>query len=114
MRRDRFNIVLYKGESFATVITLEEQATGNAIDLTGATITSQCKVKSTNTTLFSFNTTISAPATAGIFTLSLPAASTASLTPQKGLVYDVKIAWAGGDTKYWIGGDVDLIDTVTT
>jgi hypothetical protein len=36
------------------------------------------------------------------------------LTPQKGLVYDVKIAWAGGDTKYWLGGDVDLVDTVTT
>lgn len=113
MRRDRFNIVLYKGESFAVVITLEEQATYNPIDLTGATITAQCKVKSTNTTLFSFNTAINAPATDGKFTLSLPAATTASLTPQKGLVYDVKIAWVGGDTKYWLGGEVELIDTVT-
>ena len=112
MRRDRFNIVLYKGESFALVVDLKDQA-GAAINLTGATITAQCKVKSTNTTLFSFTTAINAPATDGKFTLSLPAATTASLTPQKGLVYDVKIAWSGGDTKYWLGGEVELIDTVT-
>ena len=112
MRRDRFNIVLYKGESFALVVELDDR-TGTAIDLTGATITAQCKVKSTNTTLFSFSTAINAPATDGKFTLSLPAATTASLTPQKGLVYDVKIAWSSGEVKYWLGGDVDLIDTVT-
>lgn len=112
MRRDRFNITLYKGESFALVVELDDQA-GTAIDLTGATITSQCKVKSTNTTLFSFNASINAPATDGKFTLSLPAATTSSLTPQKGLVYDVKIAWSSGEVKYWLGGDVDLIDTVT-
>lgn len=112
MRRDRFNIVLYKGESFSLVVELKDQA-GTAIDLTGATITGQCKVKSTNTTLFSFNTAINTPATAGIYTLSLPAATTASLAPQKGLVYDVKIAWSGGEVKYWLGGEVELIDTVT-
>lgn len=112
MRRDRFNIVLYKGESFAVVVELDDQA-GNAIDLTGATITAQCKVKSTNTTLFSFTTAINAPATDGKFTLSLPAATTSGLTPQKGLVYDVKIAWSSGEVKYWLGGDVELIDTVT-
>lgn len=111
--RSKLNLTIYRGESFSLVVDLEYSG-GTAIDLTGATITSQCKVKSTNTTLFSFNTAITAPATNGIFTLSLPASSSASLTPQKGLSYDVKIAWAGGDTKYWIGGDVDLIDTVTT
>jgi hypothetical protein len=112
MRRDRFNIVLYKGESFALVVELDDN-TGAAVNLTSATITAQCKVKSTNTTLFSFSTAINAPATDGKFTLSLPAATTSGLTPQKGLVYDVKIAWAGGDTKYWLGGEVELIDTVT-
>ena len=111
--RSKLNLTIYRGESFSLVVDLEYKG-GTAIDLTGATITSQCKVKSDNTTLFSFNTAITAPATNGIFTLSLPASSSASLTPQKGLSYDVKIAWAGGDTKYWIGGDVDLIDTVTT
>ena len=88
MRRDRFNIVLYKGESFALVVELDDN-TGAAVNLTSATITAQCKVKSTNTTLFSFTT-----------------ATTSGLTPQKGLVYDVKIAWSGGDTKYWLGGEV--------
>jgi hypothetical protein len=43
----------------------------------------------------------------------LPGATSLALTPQKGLVYDVKIAWTGGDTKYWLGGDVEIIDTVT-
>ena len=112
MRRDRFNITLYKGESFALVVELDDN-TGAAIDLTNATITAQCKVKSTNTNLFSFTTTIVSPSTQGKFTLSLPGATTSGLTPQKGLVYDVKIAWTGGDTKYWLGGEVELIDTVT-
>lgn len=112
MRRDRFNITLYKGESFSLVVELDDN-TGAAIDLTNATITAQCKVKSTNTTLFSFTTAINSPSTQGKFTLSLPAATTSGLTPQKGLVYDVKIAWTGGDTKYWLGGEVELIDTVT-
>ena len=112
MKRDRYNITIYKGESFSLAVELDD-ATGAAINLTGATLTAQCKVKSTNTTLFSFNTAITAPATDGKFTLTLPAATSAGLTPQKGLVYDVKIAWAGGDTKYWLGGDVEIIDTVT-
>jgi hypothetical protein len=112
MRRDRFNIAIYRGETFSLAVELDDQA-GAAINLTNATITAQCKVKSTNTTLFSFNTAIQSPATDGKFTLSLPGATSAVLTPQKGLVYDVKIAWTGGDTKYWLGGDVEIIDTVT-
>jgi len=112
MKRDRYNITIYKGETLSIVVELDD-ATGAAINLTGATFTAQCKVKSTNTTLFSFNTAITAPATDGKFTLTLPAATSAGLTPQKGLVYDVKIAWAGGDTKFWLGGDVEIIDTVT-
>lgn len=112
MKRDRFNIGIYRGETFTVAVELDTEA-GAAIDLTGATITAQCKVKSTNTTLFSFNAAIQSPATDGKFTLSLPGATSAALAPQKGLVYDVKIAWAGGDTKYWLGGDVEIIDTVT-
>lgn len=112
MKRDRYNITIYKGETFSLAVELDDAA-GAAINLTGATLTAQCKVKSTNTTLFSFNTAITAPATDGKFTLTLPAATSAGLTPQKGLVYDVKIAFAGGDTKYWLGGDVEIIDTVT-
>jgi hypothetical protein len=112
MRRDRYNITIYRGETLSIVVELDD-ATGAAINLTGATLTAQCKVKSTNTNLFSFNTAITAPATDGKFTLSLPAATSAGLTPQKGLVYDVKIAFASGDVKYWLGGDVEIVDTVT-
>jgi hypothetical protein len=112
MRRDRFNIGIYRGETFSVLVELDTEA-GSAIDLTNATITAQCKVKSTNTTLFSFNTSVQSPATDGKFTLSLPAATSAPLTPQKGLIYDVRIAWTGGDTKFWLGGDVEILDTVT-
>jgi hypothetical protein len=112
MRRDRYNIAIYKGETFSLVVDLND-ATGTAISLASATVTAQCKVKSTNTTLFSFNCTVQSPAANGIFIMSLPAESSSSLTAQKGLVYDVKIAWAGGDTKYWLGGDVEIVDTVT-
>lgn len=112
MKRDRFNITLYKGETFSMQVELNNAA-GSAIDLTGATITAQCKVKSTNSTLFSFTAAVLSPATDGKYTLSIPAATTANLTPQKGLIYDCKIAFTGGDVKYWLGGDVELIDTVT-
>lgn len=112
-RRDRYNIVIYKGETFTTVVELND-STGANINLTNATITSQCRNKSTNAVVFSFVCTIQSPATNGIFTLSLPANSSANLTPQKGLLYDVKISWAGGDTKFWLGGDVEIADTVTS
>lgn len=113
MIRDRLNISLWKGESFSMLVKLEEED-GTAISLTGATITGQCRVKATNEALFSFTTAVVAPSSDGKFTISLPAATTSNVTPQKGLVYDVKIVWAGGDTKYWLGGDVLIYDTVTS
>lgn len=112
-RRDKYNIVIYRGETFSTIVELKDSANAS-IDLTGSTITAQCRNKATNTVVFSFLCTKSSPNTDGIFTISLSSASSISLTPQKGLVYDVKIAWAGGDTKYWLGGDVEILDTVTS
>lgn len=113
MIRDRLNISLYKGETFSMLVKLEEEG-GQAISLTGATITAQCRVKATNVVLFSFTTAVVSPSSDGKFTISLPSGSTSNITPQKGLVYDVKIVWAGGDTKYWLGGDVEIYDTVTS
>jgi len=112
MKRDKFNIVIYKGETYTTLVSLKDN-TGAAITLQGATLTAVCRDKSTNATVFTFSCVVGTPASAGEFTLALPAASSANLTPQKNLVYDVKIAWAGGDTKYWLGGDVEIRDTVT-
>lgn len=112
MKRDKFNIVLYKGETYSTLIAITDNA-GAPITLVNATLTAQCRDKSTNTTVFSFVCTVQAPASGGEFILSCPASTTAALTPRKNLVYDVKIAWAGGDTKYWLGGDVEIRDTVT-
>ena len=113
MKRDRYNISIYKGETFALVVSLKD-TDGTAIDLTNATLTAQCRDKSSNAIVFSFVTSVSAPATQGKFTLSLSANSSASLTPQKALSYDVKIAWTNGTVKKYLGGDVQIIDTVTT
>jgi hypothetical protein len=112
MKRDKFNIVIYKGETYNTLVSLKNN-TGAPISLTGATITAEAKSKSTNATVFTFVCSVQSPATGGEFMLSVPAAGSANLTPQKNLSYDVKIAWAGGDVKYWLGGDVEIRDTVT-
>lgn len=111
--RDKFNIVIYRGETYGTLINLRNTQTNTAISLVGATVTAECRNKATNTTVFTFVCTVNTPASNGEFLLSVPAGTSAPLSPQKGLIYDVKIAWAGGDTKYWLGGDVEIRDTVT-
>ena len=112
MKRERYNITIHKGESFALAVALKD-TTGTAIDLTNATLTSQCRDKSSNAILFSFVCTVSNPATDGKFVMSLGASSSASLTPQKALTYDVKISWTNGTVKKYLGGDVQIVDTVT-
>lgn len=111
--RDKFNIVIYRGETYGTLISLKDTQTNTPISLVGATVTAQCRDKSTNDVVFSFSCSVQSPATAGEFMLTVLSATSAPLTPRKGLIYDVKIAWAGGDTKYWLGGDVEIRDTVT-
>lgn len=112
MKRDRFNITIYKNETFATAVALKDK-NGTAIDLTNATLTAQCRDKSSNAVLFSFVCTVSNPATNGQFVLSLSASSSATLTAQKNAIYDVKIAWTNGTVKRYLGGDVQIVDTVT-
>lgn len=112
MKRDKFNIVVYKGETFTTLVSLTDN-TGAPISLQNCTITAQCRDKSTNEVVFSFVCDIQTPASGGEFILSIPAANTSGLQPRKNLVYDVKMSWAGGDTKFWLGGDVEIRDTIT-
>lgn len=112
MKRDKYNINLYKGESFAFVAAFKD-ANGTAIDLTNATITSQCRDKSTNAVLFSFVCTKTATPSDGKVTLSLSASNSGSLTPQKNASYDVKLAWNDGTVKKYLSGDVTIIDTIT-
>jgi len=71
MKRDRYNITIYKNESLALAVALKDK-NGTAIDLTNAT-----------------------------------------LTAQKNAIYDVKIAWTNGTVKRYLGGDVQIVDTVT-
>lgn len=112
MSRQKYNIAVYRGETFRTLVELKD-ANNNPISLLGATLTSTCRSKSSNQTIFSFTCSIQSPSSSGVFELVLPSVTSASLTPQKNLTYDVKITWSGGDTKYWLGGDVEVLDTVT-
>ncbi len=70
MKRDRYNITIYKNESLALAVALKDK-NGTAIDLTNATLTAQCRDKSSNAVLFSFVCTVTAPATNGAFSLSI-------------------------------------------
>jgi hypothetical protein len=110
--RDKFNIKIYRGETYLTQVELTD-SNGSAISLQNATITSQCRSKTTNEVVFSFSCQVLSPASAGIFTIGLSSNSSVNLEPQKSLVYDVKISWTGGTVKHWLGGDVEIIDTVT-
>ncbi len=110
--RDRFNIKIYKGESFTMQCELRD-ANGSAISLQGATISSECRSKQSNVIVFNFSCAIITPASNGIFTISLPALSSSNLQASRNLVYDVKISFAGGEVKKWLSGDVEVIDTIT-
>ncbi|MFM8758934.1 MAG: hypothetical protein ACKODS_05235 [Methylophilaceae bacterium] len=112
MKRDRYNITIYKGETFGLQVELKD-STNAAIDLTGSTITSQCRDKSTNAVLFSFSCTTTATPNDGKLFLGLTANNSASLTPQKNASYDVKIQWSNGTVKKYLSGDVKVIDTIT-
>lgn len=112
-KRDRYNITIYRGETFSTLVELKD-ATGSAISLTSSQIQSQCRNKSSNAVVFSFTCQVVNPSADGKFILSLPSGTSSPLTPQKNLVYDVKITFPNGETKFWLGGDVEIRDTITS
>ena len=111
-KREKYNITMYKGESFALAVALKDK-NGVAIDLTNATLTAQCRDKSTNNVLFTFVCTLTNPTTNGQFSMTLGASTSVNLVAQKSAVYDVKIAWTNGTVKKYLGGDVEIIDTIT-
>ena len=113
MLRDKLNIVIYKGESFSIVFALKD-STDASIDLTGASISSVCKDKSTNNTIFTFTNVISVPLTDGEFTLSLPANTSESLIASNNYIYDVKITFASGSVVKWISGNVQIKESITS
>jgi hypothetical protein len=111
--RNKLNIKIYRGETFNYVIAFSDSS-GAAIDLTGATLSSQCKDKSTDSVVFTFVATLDTPHTAGKIILNLPASTSLALTPTKNLYYDVRITFASGEIVRWVQGDVHILDTVTT
>lgn len=110
--RDRFNIKIYKGESFVLQCELKD-ANGSPISLQGATLSSECRSKQTNAVVFNFSCSVIAPASNGIFTIGLSAQNSSTLQATRNLAYDVKISFVGGEVKKWLSGDVEVIDTIT-
>jgi hypothetical protein len=110
--RDKHNIKIRVGETFKQVFKIVDSL-GSPIDLTGATILSQCRDKQTNALKFTFVSTIDSPATTGIFMLSITDENTAVLNPQGLLKYDVKITFATGESVSWVRGDLQILERVT-
>lgn len=109
--RNNLNLKIYRGETFNYVIALKSG--GVAIDLTGCTLSAQCRDKSTNAIVFTFVSTLDVPNTDGKFILNLSASSSSALTPTNNLYYDVKITFPSGEVVRWVTGSVTILDTVT-
>ena len=91
------DIVIRIGADFvATFRTVDEN--GTAVDLTGATFTAKVARKPGGAAIATFSTAI-VSASAGTFKLTLPSATTATLTPGPAY-YDVLIT-IGGETLPW-------------
>ena len=110
---DKLNLTIYKNETFTYVLQLIDSS-GDYIDLTGATIISQCRDKTTNNVVFTFVCSAEIPNTLGKFTINLSAGNSSNLTPNKNLYYDVKITFSTGEVVRWVQGDVQILDTVTS
>lgn len=109
--RNNLNLKIYRGETFNYVIALKSG--GVAIDLTGCSLSAQCRDKSTNAIVFTFVSTLDVPNTDGKFILNLSASSSQALTPTNNLYYDVKITFPSGEVVRWVTGSVTILDTVT-
>ena len=112
------NLEFESDTDFSVNLTLLD-AFGNPINLTGCTMTADIKkTNQTSTVAASFTATL-VDATAGMITLSLPAASNtltsgANATDPAGqYVWDLKVVTTGGAVSRPIGGTVTIIGSVT-
>ncbi len=108
------NITIYRGDNFSYPITLQTTG-GVAINLTGATITSQIKNTPDDVTALISFTVANTALSSGQFTLSLTSTNTASLSFSNGAtgVYDVQVVDSGGNTTTYLAGTVTLTKDVT-
>lgn len=109
--RNKLNLTIYRGETFNYVIALTSG--GVAIDLTGCTLSAQCRDKSTNNVVFTFTSSLEVPNSLGKFVLTLAASTSLALTPTNNLYYDVKITFPSTEVVRWVTGNVTILDTVT-
>jgi hypothetical protein len=115
-----YNITLIEGSTFDRVVTLTDQASSAAIDISGATITAKIKPDyASTTTLATFTCSLVNDGTDGKFRMYMSAQTTAALTdnwegaqksrdvPRYG-VYDLKISWDTDTVKQYLYGTVTL------
>ncbi len=109
------NISIYQGDSFELAFTLYEKlpdgSQGDAIDLTGATVTSEIRATvDAASPLVAFTGTHNS--TGGKVTLVLSALQTTGL-PATGGVWDVQVEYPNGDVKTYLAGTVSVTKEVT-
>ena len=91
------NITVEKGATFSKTISLKDAA-GAAINLTGATVAAKMRPYYSAEESFAFTMAITSPATAGIITWQMAAATTATIPTDETQewVYDVEVTYSGG------------------
>jgi hypothetical protein len=89
MSAGAYDIEVEQGVDRTIAITLKDQATGNAIDVTGWTFQMQIREKFSSTTILYSPTITITNAAAGQIAITLTNTATAAL-PVKALVYDLE------------------------
>lgn len=100
------NIEIDQGANFSTTITVTDDNTGNAVNLTGYSAAAQMRKHYSSSNSYSF--TVSISPIIGAVTLSMNSTSTGSITPGR-YVYDCELT----DPNYAVTRLVEGIVTVT-
>lgn len=95
---------VYKGASFQKKITLKNK------DITGATIRSEIRVRSTKELVTEFNVTI---INTQAFNIELTPSQTSELSITEDYTTDIKVVFAGGFTRYYLSGQIKVLEGAT-
>ncbi len=104
------NLVIDQGTDFEATIDVTDQD-GDAVNITGFTVSGQIRKSYTSTTATDFTANIADPV-AGQVTIALSATTTAGLAAGR-YVYDLEMLDAGGKRSRIVEGQVEVTPGVT-
>lgn len=112
MSAARYNLVIDQGSDFAVSMVISED--GTVKNLTGFNVRAQMRSSKNSTSVAAaFTCAITSPASSGTISMSLPAATSSSLTAGR-YFYDLELYTASDATvTRLIQGDIDLTREVT-